>query len=109
VILLALPVIAGMVLGRFFEWLQERRLSIPVILHYDYDCAPEDFIIRASAECGAMLCDGLGDGVCLNGPYPREFYAHSASLFCRLRDGERLGQILFRVQAAAELYSTCRM
>ena len=58
---------------RFFEWLQERRLSIPVILHYDYDCAPEDFIIRASAECGAMLCDGLGDGVCLNGPYPREF------------------------------------
>ncbi len=58
---------------RFFEWLQERALTIPVVLYYDYDCSQEDFVIRAGAECGAMLCDGLGDGVCLDGPYPRYF------------------------------------
>ncbi len=58
---------------RFFEWLQERQLAIPVVLHFTYDGDVEDFIIRASAECGAMLCDGLGDGVCFSGPYSHEF------------------------------------
>lgn len=58
---------------RFFEWLQQRELTMPVLLHYHYECSIEDFVIRAGAECGAMLCDGLGDGVCLEGPYPREF------------------------------------
>ncbi|MDP1834799.1 MAG: (E)-4-hydroxy-3-methylbut-2-enyl-diphosphate synthase [Chlamydiales bacterium] len=58
---------------RFMEWLQQKDLQIPVILNYHYDCDQEDFVIRAGAECGAMLCDGLGEGVCLSGPYPTEF------------------------------------
>jgi (E)-4-hydroxy-3-methylbut-2-enyl-diphosphate synthase len=58
---------------QFMEWLQHKQLHIPVILHYHYECSQDDFIIRAGAECGAMLCDGLGEGVCLSGPYSTEF------------------------------------
>ncbi|KAF3361528.1 4-hydroxy-3-methylbut-2-en-1-yl diphosphate synthase [Chlamydiales bacterium STE3] len=56
----------------FFDWLQSKRNKLPVILNFKYDCAPEDLIITASAECGALLCDGLGDGLWLEGPYDIE-------------------------------------
>jgi (E)-4-hydroxy-3-methylbut-2-enyl-diphosphate synthase len=55
---------------RFFEWLQEYKLDIPVILSFTYDSLKEDLIIQASAECGCLLCDGLGDGVLIRGDYP---------------------------------------
>lgn len=57
---------------RFFDWLQENDLEIPVILNFRYDCSLEDLVIQASAECGALLADGLGEGVCLEGPYTKE-------------------------------------
>jgi (E)-4-hydroxy-3-methylbut-2-enyl-diphosphate synthase len=54
---------------KFFQWLQAKGLKIPVILYIDYSsCALEDLIIRASAECGALLTDGLGEGICLKTP-----------------------------------------
>ncbi len=53
----------------FFEWLQSKNIKTPVILNFHYDCPPEDLIIQASAECGALFCDGLGDGLWLEGPY----------------------------------------
>lgn len=55
----------------FFEWLQNEKLSIPVILNFHYEEEWDDFVIRASTECGALLGDSLGDGVCLSS-------AHSA-------------------------------
>lgn len=58
---------------RFFEWLQERELRIPVILHFSYQCSKEDLVIQASAECGALLCDGLGNGVWLEAPHEGSF------------------------------------
>jgi len=54
---------------KFFSWLRERELSIPVILNFAYDGEWNDVVIRASAECGALLCDGLGEGVLLEGSY----------------------------------------
>lgn len=54
---------------KFFEWLHEKNLTIPVIHYFDYDCSFDDLIIRASAECGALLADGLGEGICLKTPY----------------------------------------
>lgn len=54
---------------RFFEWLYAHDLSIPVILNFAYDCAPEDLVIQAATECGALLTDGFGEGLCLEGPY----------------------------------------
>lgn len=50
---------------QFFEWLQGRGLQIPVILNFHYHCSKEDLVIQAAAECGALLCDGLGEGICL--------------------------------------------
>ncbi|WP_068467827.1 (E)-4-hydroxy-3-methylbut-2-enyl-diphosphate synthase [Candidatus Protochlamydia phocaeensis] len=57
----------------FFEWLQSRGLSIPVILNFSYTGSQEDATILASMECGALLCDGLGEGVWLEGPYEVNF------------------------------------
>lgn len=58
---------------QFFEWLQEQKLDVPVILHFHYQCPQEDVTLLASMECGALLCDGLGEGVWLEGPYSLDF------------------------------------
>ncbi|KAG6558684.1 4-hydroxy-3-methylbut-2-en-1-yl diphosphate synthase (ferredoxin) [Candidatus Rhabdochlamydia oedothoracis] len=58
---------------QFFYWLQMQKLHLPVILHFNYSCIQEDFIIQSSAELGALLCDGLGDGIWLKGPYDFDF------------------------------------
>jgi (E)-4-hydroxy-3-methylbut-2-enyl-diphosphate synthase len=58
---------------QFFEWLKAHQMQIPVILHFSYQCEKEDMILLASMECGALLCDGLGEGVWLEGPYEVAF------------------------------------
>lgn len=57
---------------QFFEWLHTRALQVPVILKFDYSCPAEDLVIHASAEFGALFCDGLGDGIWIEGPYASE-------------------------------------
>ncbi len=57
----------------FFDWLQTEGLQIPVILGFSYSCSKGDLIIRAAAELGALLCDGLGEGVWIDGPYEVSF------------------------------------
>lgn len=58
---------------QFFDWLQNKQLAIPVILHFSYSCSKEDLIIQSAAEYGALLCDGLGEGICIDAPYGIEF------------------------------------
>lgn len=58
---------------RFFEWLYKKQIEIPVILNFTYTCSKEDLIIQASAENGALLCDGLGDGLWIEAPYELSF------------------------------------
>lgn len=58
---------------KFFEWMQDQKLNIPVILHFNYTCPLEDVTLLASMECGSLLCDGLGDGVWIEGSYPVNF------------------------------------
>lgn len=53
----------------FFAWLRKSGLKAPVILNFSYDCSEEDLVIHASAEAGALLCDGEGEGLWLEGPY----------------------------------------
>lgn len=60
----------------FFDWLKENKITTPVILNFSYNCSEEDLIIHASTECGALLCDGLGDGIWLEGPYEINFLRH---------------------------------
>lgn len=57
----------------FFDWLQNKNIQTPVILSFRYDCSPEDLIIQSAVEYGALLCDGLGDGIWINAPYDIEF------------------------------------
>lgn len=61
---------------RLFEWLQEKKITIPVILNFSYTCNKEDFVIKAAAECGTLLCDGFGDGLLIEGPYEIGFIRH---------------------------------
>ena len=71
----------------FFEWLQENNLSIPVLLNFTYSSSWEDMVISASVECGSLLCDGLGDGLLLEGPYPLD---HLRSLSFAILQGCRM-------------------
>jgi (E)-4-hydroxy-3-methylbut-2-enyl-diphosphate synthase len=58
---------------QFFNWLQEKKLTMPVILHFYYGCSQEDLIIQAAAEMGALFCDGLGEGIWIEAPFPAAF------------------------------------
>ncbi len=58
---------------QFFAWLKEHGIKAPVILNFSYDCSKEDVVIGASAECGALLADGLGEGLCLETPHEADF------------------------------------
>lgn len=58
---------------KLFEWLQNAKIDLPVILNFHYDLPKDDLIIHAGTECGALLCDGYGEGVWLEGPYDLEF------------------------------------
>lgn len=58
---------------QFFEWQQRGNGPTPVILNFAYSCSKEDVVIQASAEMGALLCDGLGDGIFIQGPYELDF------------------------------------
>jgi (E)-4-hydroxy-3-methylbut-2-enyl-diphosphate synthase len=58
---------------QFFEWLQAAQLNVPVVLNFAYTCPQEEVTLQASMECGALFCDGLGEGVWLEGPYSLDF------------------------------------
>ncbi|MBA3603347.1 MAG: (E)-4-hydroxy-3-methylbut-2-enyl-diphosphate synthase [Parachlamydiaceae bacterium] len=53
----------------FFDWLQTKNISAPVILNFNYTCSQEDLIIQSSAELGALLCDGMGNGIWIDAPF----------------------------------------
>lgn len=52
----------------FFEWLADHQLQIPVFLSFSYTGEWDDIVIAAATECGALLVDGLADGLFLQGP-----------------------------------------
>lgn len=58
---------------KFFSWLKKRQISLPVILRFSYSCSKEDVIIHAAAEIGALLCENLGEGIWIEGPYEVSF------------------------------------
>ncbi len=61
---------------QFFDWLQTKKIDIPVVISFRYECSKEDLIIQSAAEYGALFCDGLGDGIWIDGPYDMEFLRH---------------------------------
>jgi len=56
---------------RVFQLLADRKSSLPVIHSLVYDgnnLDKDELILRAGSEAGALLVDGLGDGVMINSP-----------------------------------------
>eukprot|EP00249_Psilotum_nudum_P019451 c27258_g1_i2 orf=440-2713(+) len=61
---------------RLFDYLQENKLDFPVIHHLEFPVGirRDDLVIAAGSEAGALLVDGLGDGILLEAPdYDIEF------------------------------------
>lgn len=52
------------------SWLQSHNSDIPLILHFTYSSILTQTIIEAATEFGSLLCDGIGNGIWLDGPYP---------------------------------------
>ncbi len=72
----------------FFEWIQEVKLDLPVILVGNYPLSEEDTVIHAAAEVGALLADGLGEGVLLKtnlSPEKESSLAFNILQGCRMR------------------------
>lgn len=55
---------------RLFEYLSENSLNFPVIHHIQFPKGihRDDLVISAGSNAGALLVDGLGDGVMLEAP-----------------------------------------
>ncbi|KAJ4980008.1 hypothetical protein NE237_010788 [Protea cynaroides] len=55
---------------RLFEYLEENALNFPVIHHIEFPRGihRDDLVIGAGSTAGALLVDGLGDGVLLEAP-----------------------------------------
>lgn len=52
---------------RFFVEMENMELNIPIIIHRQYaDVDEEQFLLYASSDVGALLIDGMGDGVMLS-------------------------------------------
>ncbi len=54
----------------FFDWLCQTKLDLPVVLVATYSGSYDTMTVEASAELGALLGDGYGEGVLLEMPLP---------------------------------------
>lgn len=61
---------------KFFDWIRKKEIDTPVILSFAYHSSKEDLIIEAAAECGSLLCDGLGEGLWIRTPYEKQWERH---------------------------------
>lgn len=53
----------------FFVWLQQQKIKVPVIIKRAYkDVDSEQLMLNAASDIGALLTDGLGDGVWIDAP-----------------------------------------
>ena len=97
---------------KFFEWIKMHQLQIPIILQFSYSCEEEDLPIHASAEYGSLLCDGLGEGICIQSSAPlnlRRSLSFAMLQGARMRSSKTefiscpgCGRTLFDLQSVAE-------
>ncbi|MEI8329800.1 MAG: (E)-4-hydroxy-3-methylbut-2-enyl-diphosphate synthase [Chlamydiia bacterium] len=55
-----------------YRVLCQKKIAVPLILSFIYIAEHADVLIRASAECGSLLIDGIGEGVALTSSLPYE-------------------------------------
>ncbi|MCH9611041.1 MAG: 4-hydroxy-3-methylbut-2-en-1-yl diphosphate synthase (ferredoxin) [Chlamydiales bacterium] len=93
--------------GPILKWIQGR--DFPLILHFSYE--QKDPTLRAAAEMGSLLLDGLGEGICLESKQPlakRRQLAFSILQGARMRSSKTefiscpgCGRTLFNLQEVA--------
>ncbi|CAI5512367.1 unnamed protein product [Closterium sp. Naga37s-1] len=77
---------------RLFEFLQTNNITTPVIHHISFPegTSKDDLVLQSGAEAGALLVDGLGDGVMLEAPsHDMEFLRNTSFGMlqgCRMRN-----------------------
>lgn len=77
---------------RLFEFLQTNDVTTPVIHHLAYPegVSKDDLVLQSGAEAGALLVDGLGDGILLDAPsHEMEFIRNTSFGMlqgCRMRN-----------------------
>ncbi|CAI5984201.1 unnamed protein product [Closterium sp. NIES-65] len=77
---------------RLFEFLQSNNITTPVIHHISFPegTSKDDLVLQSGAEAGALLVDGLGDGVLLEAPsHDMEFLRNTSFGMlqgCRMRN-----------------------
>ncbi|CAI5518354.1 unnamed protein product [Closterium sp. Naga37s-1] len=77
---------------RLFEFLQSNNIMTPVIHHISFPegTSKDDLVLQSGAEAGALLVDGLGDGVLLEAPsHDMEFLRNTSFGMlqgCRMRN-----------------------
>lgn len=54
---------------RLYNAFREQGSKASLILGFSYSSSLHDTIIEASSECGALLTDGIGEGICLFTPH----------------------------------------
>eukprot|EP00252_Welwitschia_mirabilis_P006051 TRINITY_DN1674_c0_g1_i1.p1 TRINITY_DN1674_c0_g1~~TRINITY_DN1674_c0_g1_i1.p1 ORF type:complete len:796 (-),score=165.92 TRINITY_DN1674_c0_g1_i1:523-2733(-) len=77
---------------RLFNYLQDSGLNFPVIHHLQFPRGAhrDDLVIKSGCDAGALLVDGLGDGVLLEAPDQDLDFLRNASFGllqgCRMRN-----------------------
>ncbi len=67
---------------RMFLELMLKGVTSPVIVKRSYEhAAPEDFLLQASTDCGALFLDGFGDGIWLRAPEQVPLQAVNSAAF----------------------------
>lgn len=98
---------------KFFEALIKHSIQIPVIHYHESDKNYEDLVIEASAEIGACLGDGFGEGIAFSGSNTtlEQKVSLSFSLLqaCRMRSSKTefiacpgCGRTLFNLQEVTQ-------
>lgn len=55
------------------QFFASQSMEVPTLLRFSYTESNEDLILRAAAECGAILSDGWGDDIEIQGLYDADF------------------------------------
>ena len=91
-----------------FDWLKREKIDIPVILNFSYTGDIDSVTLQSSAECGSLFCDGLGDGLLLEGPFNMTSLSFSILQGARMRTTKTefiscpsCGRTLFDLQEVA--------
>lgn len=73
---------------KFYEWISQHQLQTPLILQFRHPLTYDDIVIQASSEYGALLTDGVAEGLwidCSIGLEAKRNLSFNILQACRMR------------------------